>query len=247
MARNFKTIRQAAVQWVAGLQSGLVVAIACVLLICAFPFSAQATGIYQIPQISGGDNTWVVDDANLISRLNEGKISEKLRRLAESTGNEVRFVTIHRLDYGETPQSFADALFERWFPTPDAQTNQTVIVLDDVTNGIGLHIGDGSAELLSADIAESVAEESIKIPLREANKYNEALLGSTTRLVAVLSGEADPGPPTEETNFEIEGTFATAEETEANRGNATVIVIGFLIAATVIPMATYYFYQAIGG
>ncbi|MEM6591554.1 MAG: YgcG family protein, partial [Cyanobacteria bacterium P01_C01_bin.73] len=37
------------------------------------------------------------------------------------------------------------------------------------------------------------------------------------------------------------------EETEENRSNATIIVVGFLIAATVIPMATYYLYQSIGG
>jgi len=72
-------------------------------------------------------------------------------------------------------------------------------------------------------------------------------MSASDRLVAVLSGEADPGPPEEVTSFEIESTFASAEETEENRGNATIIVVGFLIAATVIPMATYYIYQAIGG
>ncbi|MEO1124863.1 MAG: TPM domain-containing protein [Cyanobacteria bacterium J06639_16] len=225
----------------------LLAAIACFILTQAVAPPAAATGVYQMPVVANGQDTWIVDDANLISRLNEGKISDKLRQLAAESGNEVRFVTLHRLDYGETPQSFTDALFEKWFPTPESQANQTLIVLDDVTNGVAIRTGQTSATLLSPEIATSVTEESIKIPLREDNKYNQALIGTTNRLVAVLSGAPDPGPPTEDTNFEIEGTFATAEETEANRGNSTVIVIGFLIAATVIPMATYYFYLAMGG
>lgn len=210
-----------------------------------FAAPALATGVYQMPPLS--ESTWIVDDAGLISRINESKITDRLQDLAETTGNEVRFVTIHRLDYGETTASFADALMEKWFPDPESRGNQTLLVLDDVTNNAALKVGNTSAERLPDDIATSVVDETIAIPLRNGNKYNQALLTASDRLVAVLSGEADPGPPAEVTSFEMESTFASAEETEENRGNATIIVVGFLIAATVIPMATYYLYQAIGG
>lgn len=206
---------------------------------------AAATGVYQMPPLS--DTTWVVDDAGILSRLNEGKITNQLQDLAEATGNEVRIVTIHRLDYGETPESFADALLQRWFPDPESRENQTLLVIDDVTNGAALKTGATSASLLTEEIADSVTQETIGLPLRQANKYNQALLNAGDRIVAVLSGAADPGPPVDTASFEIESTFASAEETEANRSNATVIVIGFLIAATIIPMATYYFYQSMGG
>ena len=209
-------------------------------------FPAQATGVYQLPT-SIDDATWVIDDANQITRLNEGKLSQTFEQLNNQTGNKVRVVTIHRLDYGETPQTFADKLFEQWFPTPESQTNQTVIVLDDVTNDVGVRVGDQSAQLLTPEIAESVAEETIKVPLIQGNKYNQAFLDATDRLVAVLSGEPDPGPPQIVNTIDVEGTFATAEETEANRSNSTGVVIVLLILATVIPMATYYWYQSIGG
>ncbi|MGF1461317.1 MAG: photosystem II repair protein Psb32 [Leptolyngbyaceae cyanobacterium] len=215
----------------------------CCTLLMAAP--AFATGVYQMPPLS--DSTWIVDDAGLISRLNEGKLTSELKELATATGNEVRFVTIHRLDYGETPASFADALMDKWFPNPESQANQTLLVLDDVTNNAALKVGEAAATDLSDDIATSIVADTVGIPLRQGNKYNQALLAASDRLVAVLSGEADPGPPAEVSSFEMESTFASAEETEENRGNATIIVVGFLIAATVIPMATYYIYQAIGG
>jgi uncharacterized protein len=66
------------------------------------------------------------------------------------------------------------------------------------------------------------------------------LLGASDRLAAVLSGRPDPGPPTLTDNVQVEGTFATPEQTKES--NATVWVIGFLVVATVVPMATYYFY-----
>jgi len=207
---------------------------------------AYATGVYQMPQLSAGDDTWIIDDANQISRLNEGKISTELSQLAAETGYEMRLVTLHRLDYGETAQSFADELFQTWFPTPDEQANQVVLALDDVTNSAGIRVGSAAAERLTPDIATSIAEETVIVPLLEGNKYNQAVLDVVDRVVPVLSGEADPGPPVFDDAYDAEGTFATAEETDANRSNAMIWVIGLLVAATVIPMATYYLYLAIG-
>ncbi|MGC1308361.1 MAG: TPM domain-containing protein [Phormidesmis sp.] len=206
---------------------------------------ALATGMYSMPQ-SPGDN-WIVDEASQISRLNEGKVADALKQLAAQTGNEVRFVTIHRLDYGETAQSFADQLSELWFPTPEARANETVIVLDDVTNNIGISVGDRSAEVLTDDIAQSVVNETMKVPLLKSNQYNQSLIDASDRLVAVLSGEPDPGPPVYNNTIDTDRNFATAEETEATRGVSTTLVVVLLIAATVIPMATYYWYLSIGG
>lgn len=215
------------------------------LQIAAAP--AIATSLYSMPQTLKSD-TWVVDEASQISRLNEGKISSELSQLAKETGNEVRFVTIHRLDYGETAQSFAEKLLEKWFPTPEARSNQTLIVLDDVTNNIGIVTGSNSAQVLTDELSKSITGETMKVPLLKGNQYNQSFLGATERLVAVLSGEPDPGPPEAyDDTVDVDRNFATAEETEATRGVSTTVVVVLLIAATVIPMATYYWYLSIGG
>lgn len=221
----------------------------CVLAIAllsiqAVAAPALATGMYSMPQTA---STWILDEATQVSRLNEGKIADALSTLAEETGNEVRFVTIHRLDYGETAQSFADQLMERWFPTPEAQANKTIIVLDDLTNNIGISVGEKTAEVLPNEIAQSVVDETMKVPLLRGNQYNQSFLNATDRLVAVISGEPDPGPPEYDNTIETDRNFATAEETEATRGSSTIVVVVLLIAATVIPMATYYWYMSIGG
>jgi uncharacterized protein len=218
----------------------------CTLCLILGGQPAQATGVYQMPLTVDSD-TWVIDNAHQLSRLTESQLKNRLRKLAEQTGNEVRLVTIHRLDYGETPQSFAQQLFEQWFPSPDAQANQTLVVLDDVTNGTALQVGNAAAVRLTPEIADSIAQETMQVPLRQGNHYSQAFEDATTRIEAVLAGEADPGPPQVDTSPQVDGTFATAEETQANRSNATLVVVVLLVLATVVPMATYYWYQSMGG
>lgn len=244
MSQNFRGPLQRLVSWSHRLVCLTAIALFSLQLISE---PALATSLYSMPQTLKSD-TWVVDEASQVSRLNEGKISSALAQLAKDTGNEVRFVTIHRLDYGETVQSFADQLMDKWFPDPDTQSKQTIIVLDDVTNNIGISVGEESAQILNADLVESITGETMKVPLLKGNQYNQSFLGATDRLVAVLSGEPDPGPPEAyDDTVDTERTFATAEETEATRGSSTVVVVVLLIAATVIPMATYYWYVSAGG
>jgi uncharacterized protein len=206
---------------------------------------ANAIGVYQMPNVRAGEPTWVIDKAEVLSRLNEGKLSNTLDSLATKTGKEVRMVTIHRLDYGETAESFTNSLFEKWFPTPKAQANQTLLVLDTLTNTTAIRTGEAVKSILPDDIAKSVASETVIVPIRDGNKYNQGLLDASTRLVAVLSGQPDPGPPVVEENVQVAGTFKKAEETDTK--NSTVWVVAILIIATVVPMATYFFYQGFSG
>ncbi|MGC9502276.1 photosystem II repair protein Psb32 [Baaleninema sp.] len=219
---------------------GMALAILAAIALFAIATPAYATGVYDMPFLSPGDSTWVIDDGNAISRINESQLSQAFDELSQDTGTEVRVVTIRHVDYGETMQSFTDALFEKWFPTPEAQANQVLLTLDVVTNNAAIRVGEAAAETLNPEIAESVAQETLLYPLIEGDKYNEAFVGAKDRLVAVLSGETDPGAPELNNNVQVEGTFATAEETEAQKSNSTTVVIVLLIAATVIPMVTYF-------
>ena len=208
------------------------------MAISLFILPASATGVYQIPSLTA--DTWILDQGDVISRLNEGQISKAFKDLAQETGNEVRIVTVHRFDYGETPESFAKGLFSKWFPTVAEQSNQVLLLIDTVTNGTAIISGDQIKSVLTDSIAQSVAEETLGAALRDGDKYNQGFLDVSDRLVAVLSGKPDPGPPQIKEIVQVAGTFTKAEETD--QGNATAWVVGLLIAATVIPMATYYIY-----
>lgn len=214
------------------------VAIALLAQLVAAP-AAYATGVYELPT-SAPTDTSILDEADIISRFNEGKMNTAFDELSQKTGQQVRFVTIHRLDYGETVDTFADQLFQQWFPTPEAQANQTLLVIDDVTNESTIRSGATSGALLTADIVRSITQETILYPLKEGYKYNQAMVGAGDRITTILAGNPDPGPPEFHDNVSTESTFASKEKTKES--NATVWVVALLIAATVIPMATYYLY-----
>ncbi|MFN4066743.1 MAG: photosystem II repair protein Psb32 [Thermosynechococcus sp.] len=181
----------------------------------------------------------VIDEGNVLSAVTQGSVRRSLQDLAEATGINVHIVTLHRLDYGETPQSFVDALFSQWFPDPESQANQVIIALDTVTNGTAIHYGDAVAERLNPETAESIVQETMRVPLRDGN-YNQSVLDTVDRLAKVLKGETDPGPPVVRETV-IEKTYKSKEETDDR--SATIIVVALLIAATVIPMVTYFMYQ----
>ena len=201
---------------------------------------ALATGVSQIPSVTAGDETWIVDDADILSRLSEGQLSNRLKSLKADFGDEVHLVTFRRLDYGETIESFTDELFKTWFPSPEEQQNQVIIALDISTNTVAIQAGEETRKRLPDEIATSIAEETMMAPIRKGDQYNQSFLDASDRLIAVLSGQEDPGPPVIIDDMRVEGTFASVEETKES--NATVIVIVLLILATVIPMVTYYAY-----
>jgi uncharacterized protein len=203
-----------------------------------FVTPAQATGVYDMPYLSAGADTWIIDNADTLSIANEGNLTNSLRNLAKKTGQEVRMVTIRRLDFDQTIDSFSDQLFSKWFPTADDQSHQTLIVVDTLTNNTAIRTGTEVKNILAPEIATSVVEDTMGVPLRES-KYNQAFIDAKTRLVAVLSGEADPGPP-EVKEINVAGTFTSKEDTDDR--SATIWVVVLLVLATIIPMATYYFY-----
>jgi uncharacterized protein len=219
-----------------------------ILLLCwlclGFAAPAQATGAYDLPALSAGENTWLVDQAEVLSLATESKLNAELKELAQKSGKELRLVVIRRLDYGATLSSLAEELFSLWYPTPEAQENQVLLVLDTLTNNSAIRQGKETEGLLTEAIAASVITETLKAPLKEGAKYNQALLDASKRLEAVLAGKADPGPP-EAVALNIESTFASAEETDDR--SATLWVIVLLVLATAIPMVTYFWYAGLPG
>jgi len=210
------------------------------LFIIATP--AIATGLFDLPNFDA-NKTWVVDTADVISNANQSKVTRTLKQLASETGQEVRMVAIRRLDYGETVDSLAEEIFKDWYPNAEVQANQTLIVMDSLTNKAAIRTGEAAQGFANPDIAKSIVDETVGYNIRNG-RYNQAFIDAGDRLVAVLSGQEDPGPPEIVDEIQTEGTFTKAEDTD--QGSATIWVIGFLFFATVIPMATYYWYVGFG-
>lgn len=233
-------LKQIAIKLKLKRQLGLWLLIPCLILaMTALPVHA-ATSPRDLPDISEEVSVYVVDQAEVISRSNEGKLNKILQDIAETTNAEVKLAVIRRLNYGETVDSFADELFSQWYPTVAEKQNKVLLVFDTITNNATIRVGEELNDRLPEEIATSVVEDTIGVPIREDNKYNQAFLNASDRLAMVLAGKPDPGPPEVQDDIRVEGTFTKAEDTDTQ--NSTIWVVGLLIVATVIPMATYFAY-----
>ncbi|MEB3292775.1 MAG: TPM domain-containing protein [Synechococcales bacterium] len=217
----------------------LAIALVCCWQLWAMP--AIATNLSDLP---AAPEAHVVDNASILSLSTEGQINSSLKDLQSQVGQEVYIVTVRGLDYDETSQSFTEKLFQAWFPEPSDQAKTTLLLIDSQTDDTGIVTGPAVKSVMSDAIATSVAKETVLVPLKFGNRYNQSMLDANERLVTVLSGKADPGAPDMKETVNVESTFATPEETE--QSNATVWVIVLLVLATAIPMATYYLYLYLG-
>ncbi|PZO36977.1 MAG: methanol dehydrogenase [Pseudanabaena frigida] len=220
-------------------------AIALLISFHLFTATAWALQVSDIPDLAEietlADQTWVIDDSDVLSTLTKSSIASKATKLEELTGIRVHVVAIQRIDLGQPASEFAAELFDKWFPTETERANQVLLFLATEDHRTAIQTGAKVKELLPDSIATSIADETMLYPARKAN-YNQAVNEGMARLEAVLKGNPDPGAPLLAVEETETSNYATREETEASSSNVVVIIL--LILATLLPMATYYWLQS---
>ncbi len=206
------------------------------LLIWFFSLMAPvgALEIADIPDLPQNDRTWVVDFANIINSATESEISRKLDDIQKATGKAVRFITVPRIDFGQPAEEFLQEIFEKWFP--DGGKDQALLLIASEDHRTAWQAGEGVQAVLTPEILKSVIGETMLPPVQGA-RFNQALQEGAKRVLAVLAGEPDPGPPV--VVAEVEKTVAEPIDTKTS----TTWVVVLLAGATIVPMATYFLMQ----
>ena len=219
-------------------------AIALLVSLTLYSGNAWALQVSDIPDLAEiktlTEQTWVIDDSDVLSTLTKSAIVSKAEKLAELTGVEVHVLAIQRIDLGQPASEFAAELFDKWFPLEADKANQVLLFLATEDHRTAIQTGAKVKELLPDTIANRIADETMLYPARKAN-YNQAVNEGLARLEAVLKGNPDPGAPLLAVEESETSNYATKEETEASSSNVVVIIL--LILATLLPMATYYWLQ----
>lgn len=215
-----------------GFLSRLISLILAMTLVWAVPAIASEPG--DLPELNEIEpNTWVIDFANTLSPYTESQVNQKLGQLYADTKAQVRFVTVQRIDFGQPVQEFAEELFKRWFPE-DADL-QTLVLIATEDRRSAIVQGELTKKLVPEEIAQSIAKETVFFPTQKA-EFNKAVTDGSDRLIALLSGQPDPGAPVVYEAPEIEVAPPKPEDPVAT----SLWVIGLLVLATVIPMVTYF-------
>ncbi|PZV13418.1 MAG: methanol dehydrogenase [Pseudanabaena sp.] len=220
-------------------------AIALLISLNLLTCNALALQVSDIPDLAEiktlTDQTWVIDDSDVLSNSTKSAIISKTEKLAELTGIEVHVVAIRRIDFGQPSSEFTAELFDKWFPSDAEKSNQILLFMATEDHRTAIQTGAKVKEVLPDSIANSIADETMLYPARKAN-YNQAVNEGIGRLETVLKGNPDPGAPLLAVEETETSNYATKEETEASSSNVVVIIL--LILATLLPMATYYWLQS---
>lgn len=199
----------------AGLQAAAIAAAVAVAPLAAHALDAPKTLFY--------------DEASVVPKGTTTLAEKALGSVAANTGYVVHFVVSNDIPYEETVDEYARELFSDW----GGGAKDVVVVGGVKVARAGIACGEEAAKLVTKEIADSIGNETYAVRAG-VESYGGAVLDVNNRLVAVLSGEADPGPPKMSSN-EVVGTYKTKQETNAQRGKYIKIVGALLVISVVAP------------
>ncbi|KAJ7540054.1 hypothetical protein O6H91_05G017700 [Diphasiastrum complanatum] len=223
-------------RWAAGAAAA---ALAAVLHMAA-PASPVYASEFSVLSDGPPKESYVVDDAGVLSRVTKSDLKRLLADLEERKGYHINFVTVRKLTSKADAFEFADQLLERWYPTIEEGNDKGVVLLVTTQKEGAVTGGPAFTKAVGDNILEGVVSENLPV-LATEEKYNEALYSTAKRLAAAIDGLPDPGGPKFQEN-KRESNFRTRQETEEKRGQFTTVVGGLLVIAFVVPMAQYYAY-----
>ncbi len=212
----------------------LITFLGALLLAFTVMLPVGALEIADIPDLPPDDRTWVVDFADIISSATEGEISRKLDQIETATGKAVRFITVPRIDFGQPAQEFLEEIFAKWFP--DRGKDQALVLIAAEDHRTAWQAGDGVKSVITPAVFESLVNETMLPPVQSA-RFNQAIRDGAKRLLAILAGEPDPGPPV--VVAQVEPTPAAPVDPKTS----TTWVLVLLAGATIVPMVTYFLMQ----
>lgn len=180
----------------------------------------------------------VLDEADVFSRASRSELGARLEALTAERV-DARVVTVRRLDYGFSLNSFGEQLIDNWAA---ADREPLLLLLLETQNKRAAIVADDALQSqLPPSLLSSTARTTMSIPLRDGDRYRQASLDGITRLATVLSGAEDPGPPEEIVRTTLPTNIPTQAETEES--NATTWIIVLLVLGTIIPMATWWVFS----
>lgn len=199
--------------------------------------TALAVAPVDFPSVRPSDP--VLDGAEVLSRSSRTELNARLQELDQQR-LDARLITVRRLDYGLTLNSFGEQLLERW--SGPAGEAPLLLMLIEAQNKQAAVVADSAlSSRLPAELLRSTGRTTMSQPLRDGDRYRQASLDGIERLDVVLNGGEDPGPPVEVERTTLPTNIPTKEETEES--NAFTWVIVLLVVGTIVPMATWWVFS----
>ncbi len=153
----------------------------------------------------------VNDFTNLLSRQDQARLENKLRKFNDTTSTQIAIVTVPSL-HGYAPNDYAQRLAEQWGIGQKGKDNGILVLVKpksrDENGQVAIAVGYGLEGVVPDAIASRIIRNEI-IPEFQNNRYYEGLDKATNVLMKLTSGEysADEYATNESTEYILAGIF----------------------------------------
>lgn len=156
------------------------------LLMCQAPAWAQATP--DFPELTGR----VVDQAGMLSRDAESRLTNMLAAHEEATTNQVVVVTLPDLQ-GYAIEDFGYQLGRHWGIGQEGDDNGALLIIAEEERAIRIEVGYGLEGQLT-DAASSTIINRIITPAFRQGDFSQGIVAGAEAMIQVLGGESLAAP-----------------------------------------------------
>lgn len=178
--------------------------------------------------------TALFDETATIPKGSVSLIEKAASSILRDDDVRLRFAFVRNVPYGESVNDYAKELATQW----GLGDRDVLFVASPKLARAGAFVGVGVG--LDGGIVKSVSDETFALKAGE-EQYGGAWLDVCNRLIVVLGGGEDPGPP-DLAGKEAVGTFKTKKQTESGKSKYITAVIVVLVIAFVAPLLQTYWY-----
>jgi len=163
--------------------------IICSSLLCfsamAFPLTSQAITVQEVPNPRQVNNTWVTDNANILSDITETQLNQMISDLEAKNGSEIAVVTVPDTKPSATPKAFATELFNSWGIGNKGKNNGVLLLISSGERRVQIETGSGIQSILPDGKVVKIIKTEIT-PRFKQQDFDGGTLAGTKALVNVL-------------------------------------------------------------
>jgi uncharacterized protein len=151
----------------------------------AFPVTSQAITVQEVPNPRQVNNTWVTDNANILSDSTETQLNQMISDLEAKNGSEIAVVTVPDTKPSATPKAFITELFNFWKIGKNGKNNGVLLLISSEERRVQIETGSGIQSILPDAKAVGIIETEIT-PKFKQQDFDGGTLAGTKALVNVL-------------------------------------------------------------
>lgn len=186
------------------------------LFVSAGALSAASGSGIKVPAMNGPVN----DNAGLINKSDEAKLSEYLNRINDKTGIQLAVLTIDSLE-GNSIEAYSMAVCEAWQLGQKGEDNGVLLLVAFEDHEFRIEVGYGLEGTLT-DMASGIILRNVITPYFKEGRYSTGILAGMQAIGIAVA-------PTEAGLMEgVPQTTVTSSDT-ADDGDAAVAAVVFFI------------------